>query len=175
MLVKRWEEALADLHRLVKSQPGENKWRLMRGRVYVEAGKPDCAFEDLDSLLNRNPHSVPALHLLSDVLMATGRTAQALTPLNQLLQITPDDASALLKRGILRTEFRDFDGAMNDFNRSCQVTPRDPLIYVYRGSLFLRLNDERSACQDLQTALSMNFVPDTKTRDIWVELQDRCM
>lgn len=58
----------------------------------------------------------------------------------------------------------DFEGAVSDYNRALQINPTDYEAYYGRGFSKSKLNDQRSAIQDLTRAVEINnsFTNDAK-------------
>lgn len=88
--------------------------------------------------------------------LAQGEPGQALTYLDQVLQIQPDNSAALAQRGNLQWDLGESQAALEDFTAAMQLDPTNPVLPFNRGTLRYYLGDLQGAIADYTTALALN-------------------
>lgn len=105
--------------------------RIARG-YYLE-GKVDESVKVLDEALAADPADLVSLRLIIDILVSTGREAQAEPYMARLPQGEKVDADALLNLGITAYNGGDMDTALEKFNRVLKDYPENPDAWYYLG------------------------------------------
>jgi tetratricopeptide (TPR) repeat protein len=86
---------------------------------------------------------------------AKGDAWRALTDLDRAIELVPQNASASLQRGRLRTEAGDFEGALTDFERVLFLRPNDPEAFFHRGICLARKGLQGEAVADFERVLQL--------------------
>ncbi|NMF82551.1 tetratricopeptide repeat protein [Nodosilinea sp. P-1105] len=85
-----------------------------------------------------------------------GRTADAISHLDQLLQRSPNHGEALARRSSLFLENGQSDKALQDLTNAIEANPNVPLWHYQRGNLRLRIGDFQGAIADYTHALELD-------------------
>src|SRR6202044_1091018 len=80
----------------------------------------------------------------------------AIQDLDQVLKLTPDDATAFDERGAAYFSKGDFDHALTDFNQSIRLNPNDFTAYNNRGTIYYALSQWAKAVADFTLAIGLN-------------------
>jgi Flp pilus assembly protein TadD len=80
----------------------------------------------------------------------------AIQDLDQVVKLTPDDATALDERGAAYFSKGDFDHALADFNQSIRLNPKDFTAYNNRGTIYYALNQWANAVADFTSAIGLD-------------------
>ena len=80
---------------------------------------------------------------------------------DQVLEINPDNVAALNNRGIVKSDLRDHDGAIQDFNQALKIKPDNVVAYCNRGSAKSELGKHKDAIEDVKKA--MEIEPDNES------------
>jgi tetratricopeptide (TPR) repeat protein len=97
----RLEEAAEIYRRILDQYPGDADTHHILGLVYAEQAQWDRAREAIAAAIRRNPQKAIFYRSLADTCQSAGDGAAALTAYKQALQLSPDDADALLNLGNL--------------------------------------------------------------------------
>jgi tetratricopeptide (TPR) repeat protein len=80
----------------------------------------------------------------------------AISDLDQVLKLTPDDITAMEERGAAYFSKGDFDDALADFNQSIRLNPDDFKAYNNRGTIYYALGQWAKAVDDFTSAIGLN-------------------
>jgi tetratricopeptide (TPR) repeat protein len=80
----------------------------------------------------------------------------ALDQLSGVLRATPNDGRALLARGILWTETKQYDKAIADFNAAARLDPSDAVVYYNRAEAWCQKKDAGKTIADLNEAIRLD-------------------
>jgi len=84
-------------------------------------------------------------------------TRRALDHIARALDMQPDEPTALLVRGLIRTNLeRDRVAGVADYDRSLAANPNNPLAWLYRGTALAFEGDATQALQDTEYAMSLS-------------------
>jgi len=88
--------------------------------------------------------------------LAQGEPEQALTYLDRVIQLQPDNSAALAQRGNLQWDLGQSEAALEDFTVAMQIDPTNPVLPFERGTLRYYLGDLQGAIADYTTALTLD-------------------
>ena len=80
---------------------------------------------------------------------------EAITHLDRAIRVAPDYAEAYLRRGMAKSDLRDWDGAFDDITRSIRLQPT-AAAYAYRGLVSMRGGNALGARKDLDRSLELD-------------------
>jgi len=151
----KWDEALAILNPLIKSDPENVTAYTLRARVYNNSRQPDLGLADADRGLELEPGDPNLMAQKGGSLFLLNRYDEALEILSAALEIDPNYAVALNNRGLVHYGSGNYDQAVADYTAALENNPVDANIYLgNRGVAHLELaNDYDAAIEDLTGAL----------------------
>lgn len=124
---------------------GREDW-LMRAREAQGRGLIKKAIEMAGRAVEAAPRDPRGWFLRAELFERTRQLSPAEADLTRVLELVPDDAAVLLKRGTLRLRLADYPGALSDFDRYAAQRPsRTPDLWQRGIALFFlgRLDDAR--------------------------------
>ncbi len=80
---------------------------------------------------------------------------KAIALLDKAIALEPDYAEAYTRRGMAKSDLRDWDGAFDDLTKALRFSP-GPDIYAYRGLVSMRGGNLLGARQDYENSLRLN-------------------
>ena len=87
---------------------------------------------------------------------ALDRPTEALSYLNQAIDIDPNNTKALSNRGALYfNKLKDYQRALGDFNRAIEVDANFGMAYFNRANCYLVLGDKVKAKENANKALQL--------------------
>ncbi|GFE92955.1 MULTISPECIES: hypothetical protein [Acetobacter] len=105
-------------------RPGDVSLRLAKARALLEQGNAGAVVADLTSLVARGAEAPPeAFVLLASAERRLGQLDKATQHITLALQRMPENAAALLERGIIREQVGDATGAQADWQHVLDVAP----------------------------------------------------
>jgi clan AA aspartic protease (TIGR02281 family) len=75
---------------------------------------------------------------------------------NQVIKSNPKNEKAYFKRGLLKKQIGDHQGAINDFTKAINFNPKNIEYYKSRGYSKTCINDENGAIADFTKAIELN-------------------
>ena len=97
-----------------------------------------------------------ALEAHADELAELFENREALRCYNAALKSNPDLSRIYAKRGMVKTQLENFQGAFKDFDRMIQINPGHIFAYNNRASAKNALGDIQGAIDDLNKAIEIN-------------------
>jgi Flp pilus assembly protein TadD len=137
--------------------PAEHHPEMLRGvaRTYLVEDHVDGAVTTLQRALELEPDDQETLVLLVDVLVASGRDAEAQPYMAKLPAGAGVDPVTFLNLGIKRYNEGDLEGAMQQFQRVVAEHPETAIAYFYRGLAHLALEKPAEAKADFEKFIAL--------------------
>lgn len=85
------DKALADCSQAIKSNPSDDRARLVRATVYRQCKQSDKALADLNELLRVNPKDEKALQFKAEILMDSGKHKDAIIAITKAIELDDSD------------------------------------------------------------------------------------
>ena len=134
--------------------------------TYYRENKSDPAIDTLKQALALAPDDVDTLRLITTLLVAAGREAEAQTYMAKLPQGTTLDPNTILNLGIKAFNEGKMDQALAQFDRAVKENPNLADAYYYRALAYLNQDKKAQAKADLQKLLQLDpnskFATDAK-------------
>jgi tetratricopeptide (TPR) repeat protein len=121
-----------------------------------KAQKVDQSIATLKQALAIKPDDADALQLIVNLLVGSGREAEAQTYMAKLPQGAKVDADTLINVGIKYYNEKQLDKALEQFNRVVTENPQMAEGYYYRGLVYLNKNKVPEAKADFQKLLEID-------------------
>ncbi|MBS0966418.1 tetratricopeptide repeat protein [Acetobacter okinawensis] len=105
-------------------QPGNQGLQVARARSLLAQNRADLAEQELTALVTRQPGTAPEAYImLAEAERKMGRLEQAMQHITHALGVAPENAAALLERGIIRERKGDAAGARQDWQKVLDLSP----------------------------------------------------
>ena len=109
----------------------------------------------LRKVLELEPDNIDGLKLLSNLLISSGREAEAQEFMARLPEGERLPADAYLNVGIELYNSGDLDGALVEFEEAAELYPEDPQVYYYRGLVLIAQGKNELAAADFRQLLEL--------------------
>jgi tetratricopeptide (TPR) repeat protein len=154
----QYAQARAEYEKALSKLETVNHPPILRGiaRTYYEEKKADQAIETLKKALEIKPDDVESLRLISNLLVAEGKEAEAQVYMARLPQGETVDPNTLLNLGIKSYNDGKLDEALDQFSRVVKENPQLADAYYYRALAYLGLNKSAEAKADFQKVLELD-------------------
>jgi tetratricopeptide (TPR) repeat protein len=129
--------------------------RMILSYIYTQTGRFKLAEFELESLLDSGYESAQVYAAFGYVAYQSGRTADALSHLNEALSLDPDNVNAMNSLGyIMAEEGKDLDRALLLCRRAVERRPENPSYLDSLGWVYFKLGRISEARASLRKALS---------------------
>ncbi|MCC6887116.1 MAG: tetratricopeptide repeat protein [Hyphomicrobiales bacterium] len=128
---------------------------LERAIAHHQAGRLDEAERLYADILQADPVSFDARHLLGVIRHQQGRSAEAAALIAAALTLSPHSARALGNYGAVLTALGRLDEALAVLDRAVQADPQLPDAHNSRGAVLLQLGRAEEALPSFEQALSL--------------------
>jgi tetratricopeptide (TPR) repeat protein len=138
--LKRTEESIAVLKRLLLNDPRNTQIMATMGWVYHQAGRDGDALEQYDAVLLLSPADQDALYNSGILLWKVDRRGEALERFRKVLDNAPADTDSLFAGGSILLSMEDPAASFDMLSRYLEKKPDDPqaLYLVAAGAEQLR-------------------------------------
>jgi tetratricopeptide (TPR) repeat protein len=134
---------------------------ILEAEILVQSQRAEAALKLLDEALDRYPDSTNLLYTRSLVAEKQGNLPQAEADLRRIIELEPDNASALNALGyILTNHTKRFEEATRLIEQALDLSPNDPTVLDSMGWVKYRVGDLTLALDYLQRAYDL--YPDTE-------------
>ena len=130
-----WREALADASRAIGFFPeyvDDGTAYLVKSRAHEELGEHDAALEALREYRRRGGHDPGALNQLAGWLRDAGRDAEAISVLEDVIQVAPLQEDLHVRLGDWLLEAGRADQALNEYQVLAAMNPHDQASVHFR-------------------------------------------
>ena len=157
-----WDKAKTDYSKAIALNPNYDEAYVGRGIVNRRKFENNAAILDFTKAININPKNYDAYYSRASVFVDNKLYENALNDYNQVLKICPDDYKKKhmlnFRRGVVKVNLNDIDGAIEDLNQDIYLNPETDLGYKIRGALKLKhKNDTLGAFEDFNLHINRNI------------------
>ncbi len=151
----KYAEAAEHINLAVQYEPGNYKAWYNKGALALRQGKPDESLEALNKCLEIKEYP-KALFSRALLYQGTARPDLALTDIEKVLLVQPQNARAWYIRGDCMEQQNNLVMAMDNYNKALEYEPGEPLFYIRRGLLYAKNNQAEIGLRDLEKAISLS-------------------
>lgn len=126
---------------------------------YDEIGNNAKALEYCEQAITLDSVKTEMLPAKADLLYKAGKSAEALSLLDEYVAAQPDYAYAYSKRGWLKYQLGKLDDAIEDYTMAVTISPDQAYFYFGRGCAYRRRGDNDKARADFEQAIRMDSIP----------------
>ena len=123
---------------------------------WLRDDQPEAALNSAEAGLAMEPGAALLLRDKAEALAALGRGAEALAPLDAVLEKAPQDVSALLLRARLRREAGEPEAALTDAETAARLAPEAPDAWLEAGAAQAALGRKPEAREALLKAVDLD-------------------
>jgi tetratricopeptide (TPR) repeat protein len=131
--------------------------RCIRGGKAYDDGRPNDAFEPINSAIRLDPNYHQAFRMRGMAYAAIGNNEAAIRDYSEAIRIKPDFAQAYKNRAAVYQLIGNFQSTEEDFDQALRIDSEFALAYIDRGAYFF--NDRKHfgrAIADFQRALKID-------------------
>jgi tetratricopeptide (TPR) repeat protein len=148
-----FEEALADIKRVVKLRPNFSRGYHMRGLVQGDLGANASALDDFKQAIALDPKAWATYYSRAVVLRAKGDYDGALADLKIAGELKPSETKVQLLRALVMADTGDYAGARSDINRVISSGSDAAGGYYVRAAIAFEEKRFDAASDDVERAL----------------------
>lgn len=150
-----YEDAIADYTKAISLDANNKGFWYNRAACYVESKNYEAAKLQIDTIVSRWSNYAPAYLMMTEVLLNSGDTVNALKWLDDGLKIEPHNGEAWRMKAYIAFSKEQWSEAEQCFGKSLHYKPKDVPSYINRALARLRLNNLRGAMSDYDTAIEL--------------------
>ena len=153
------EAAIRALDQANRYEGGDSNTLLYMARLYEELGQTEKAEAALRKGLDESPGNIELLSSLADNLIGQNKWDTATRVLNDILNKSTkvlEKSQALYNLGIIKSELKDWDQAIDHLKRSQSLDPTNDDITAALGRVYVRSDEPHKAVSAFKEALRLN-------------------
>jgi superkiller protein 3 len=172
---KETDDPIEFLTQEIKKEPENFKFYGQRATVFLEQGKIDPAFRDINKAIKLNPDDAGLYIVLSDIYFVLGNKENSISSLKKANSLDPGNAIPLLKLSELFLLTKEYDKTHFFADKAIDINIDIAEPYYYKGIAFLESGDTSSALANLRIASNIdtsNFAANMQIGVIYYESND---
>ena len=123
---------------------------------YSELGEYDLAMKYIDRAIQMDSTDTDMLIDKAEILYDNGQANDAIDLYSKLIALQPDHSGHYYRRGFMKDNIHDIDGAIEDYSTSIILDPGYAYAYLGRGDMYKLKGDEAAARSDYQKAIQLD-------------------
>lgn len=124
---------------------------------YSRQGYEKVALDAIDQAISMDSIQVVNLMLKGDILYDMGRGTEAIAVYDAYIAEMPDEAGGYYRRGFIKDNLHDVDGAIEDYTTSIMIDATAyPYAYLGRGDMYTLKGNKVAAVADYQKAIELD-------------------
>lgn len=131
---------------------------------YSDAGLYENCLSTLDKALNMEPDKHSLLSLRANILYEAGRISDAIKAWDDVLAKYPDYAWGYYRRGWIKDNAKDIDGAIEDYTMSITLNPEYTYAYQSRAEIYIKQG--KKALADADNKKIIELEPDSSSYEV---------
>jgi TolB-like protein/lipopolysaccharide biosynthesis regulator YciM len=172
MLEWKFEQAGQHCRQALEVNPNCLKARLRYSDLFLQSRNFAAALEQLEIIMTVDPLSAATYIHIARLYYLTGRYEEAISYLNDALELAHGSYEALALRGAVHIEKNDFEAALSDFQQSLEAQYH-PEIFAMTGVVFAkqgRLAEARRVLHELEAQSDNNSGHSSRLAYIYLAL-----
>lgn len=155
----------------------ENNYELYaeRATVFLDQGKIDPAFRDINKAISLKPKDPNLYVILSDIYFVLGNKENSISSLKKSASLDVKNPIPLIKLSELYLMTKEYDKAHLFADRAISLNINASKPYYYKGIAFLEINDTANAIINLRIASNLDtnsFAPNMQLGALYYENND---
>ncbi len=157
---KHYQEAEEAFEKAVICDPDSRYLYRRLPILLLKMGKTQDASKWLRQSIKKFPEDTEDRILLARLAIRNNELEKAIQLYKEVLPLTPDDETILLRIGFLQLEQNKFIDAENSFNDALSLNPQSLYAHLYLARLATKMNQPDRAAKYYQKALAQNWTVD---------------
>ena len=148
--IDSYEEAIRDFTEVISLEPRDYVSYVQRGSIRSLYGNYDGAISDYNSAIQISPGLANELKAtIASFHSQIGQHEESIKLLSEVIELTPDDFTALENRATAYSVLARFDEAERDYSEIIRLKPDEALGYFGRSRLYSALGKSAESIRDL--------------------------
>lgn len=154
--------AISDYNKAIKiNNPKDSIYLVYYYRSLIKQDKNNFkgAIKDCDTSIMLNPNNSNAFFARGSYYSILKNDEKAMEDLGKAIEINNPSSEihlAYYRRAQIKTNYKDYRGAISDLNKSIELHPKDMFYYLDRGLCYHKLNNYDLAILDFNKAIELN-------------------
>ncbi len=153
---KKVENPIEYLTAEISKYPEDYKLYAQRASIFLEKGKLDPAFRDLNKALKINPNDAELYVILSEVYFVMGNKENSISSLNKAVSLDSKSEVPLIKLSELYLLTGEYDKAQFFANKAISLNIENAEPYYYKGMAFFEVGDTTNSIINLKIASNID-------------------
>lgn len=125
---------------------------------YNELGSYDVALENINRAMELDPNDDNYVSMKADMLYEMGRGKEAIETYDSYIRTNPEYWGGYYRRGFLKDNLNDVDGAIEDYSTSIVLRPDYAYTYLGRGDKYLLKGNQDAAMNDYRMVIALDTI-----------------
>ena len=123
---------------------------------YEVLGDYETALSYIDQAIELDPNDDDYVSEKADLLYELGRSKEAIEAYNKYIKANPDFWGGYYRRGFLKDNTNDIDGAIEDYSMAIVLNPEHPYSYLGRADKYLLKGETEAAINDYRMVVALD-------------------
>lgn len=147
---------LTKLNNKIKRNPDDAKLYNLRSKYYLEKGKIDSSYKDINKALQLDSTKADFYINLSDIYLLIGKAQKCKDALLKAYDINPDNKEGILKLAKLHLIQKEYSKSIEFANKAIAADNLSYEAYFIKGFTYLESADTAKAIKNFQNSVNIN-------------------
>ena len=154
---KEYEKALDDFSNYIRLSPDEFVGYYVKGRIFTRLKKYALASKTITAYIRRYPEDPKGYFERGYISRYFAKKLMpAINDFSKVIELSPQDSTAYIERGLAYLGIGDFERAIEDFTNGIKYDPHNSIAFRERGRCYKELKEYETAVADFKRSLEYN-------------------
>lgn len=125
---------------------------------YNELGDYELALDNINRAAEMDPNDADYVFMKADLLYDMGKGKDAISAYDEYIKANPEFWGGYYRRGFLKDNLKDVNGAIEDYSTSIVLNPSYPYSYLGRADKYMLKGDKEAAMKDYQMVIALDSI-----------------
>ena len=125
---------------------------------YSVLGDYELALENINKAMELDPNDADYVSTKADLLYDMGKGQESIAAYDEYIKVNPEYYGGYYRRGFLKDNLGDVDGAIEDYSTSIVLNPDFAYTYLGRADMYKLKGEEEAARKDYQMVIALDSI-----------------
>lgn len=155
--LKNYKKAIDSYQEVIKIDPIDVAYSRI-ATCYYELGNYELSLENINRAAELDSNDADYVAMKADLLYEMGKGKDAISAYDDYIKANPEDWGGYYRRGFLKDNLKDVDGAIEDYSTAIVINPGFAYAYLGRADKYVLKRNMDAAMKDYQMVIALDSI-----------------